>query len=111
MPNVHHYDHPCRDLLRRESAYPARGTHKDFHRNVNIGLVETIPADIKPKHIASVTCENCDGQGGWLDVSDEDERGPIYDWFDCPVCQGTGEYEPLPRLITLEDFEEAFGWR
>lgn len=118
MPSVHHYDHPCRDPLRPESAYPARGTRKDFNGNLTIAGVVRKQPDIKLTQIqgvreaaTSVPCENCGGQGGWLDISDEDEEGPLEDWFDCPVCYGTGEYEPRPRLITLEDFEECFGWR
>lgn len=117
MITTHHRDHPCKHALGSETLYLARGSAEDLSGNQCIVLVDillsqdnTLQLSDFGKTSASVPCENCDGSGGWIDVSDEDERGPIHDWFDCPVCQGTGEYEPYPRLITLEDFEECFGW-
>lgn len=115
---VLHRDHPCSELLGREFPPVARGGRKDLDSNQDIGIGEKQLSYVSPYQLvsfggesATVPCENCDGQGGFLDISDEDERGPIYDWFLCPQCQGTGEYEPNPRLVTLEDFEECFGWR
>lgn len=130
MLTAHHRDRPCSDSFVRcdlpcsnpivgpENAYPARGVDRGYTVFKSRNLGEKRPTYIKHRKTSSlckaasapVPCENCAGQGGWLDVSDEDERGPIYDWFLCPQCYGTGDYEPEPRLIALEDFEECFGW-
>lgn len=43
-------------------------------------------------------CENCGGDGGWLE--------PHGEWDLCPCCEGTGELPSSVReLISLDDLE------
>jgi len=45
----------------------------------------------------STTCQECDGEGGWDNIDDDDYEN----WIDCETCNGTGEVEEYTYTVNV----------
>ena len=43
-------------------------------------------------------CQECHGEGGWIEITDSEIGGP---WYDCGFCEGTGYVSPWIRGLWL----------
>lgn len=59
-----------------------------------------------------VTCENCDGDGGFevtVMVSKWGDCSEASKWIDCPQCNGSGWARGEGEPITMDDLPPPWG--